>query len=170
MKTLVIHPYDPTTEFLSVIYSEHEDWNVIKSDIGVDRLKSEIKCHDRIIMLGHGNSLGLGVNSKYIIDKNFVPILKKKECVCIWCDADVFTEANGINGLCTGMIISDIDESYLFCVSSTIEEIEFSNKLFASAISKAIDCDNPLDVINSIYQGDSEVISFNSANIFYKKD
>jgi hypothetical protein len=52
MKTLVIHPKDDSTYFLSTIY-EGKDWTII-NDRGKSLLKKLIKTHDRIIMMGHG--------------------------------------------------------------------------------------------------------------------
>jgi hypothetical protein len=51
MKTLVIHPKDSTTDFLSVIYSD-KDWTIINTNISKKVLKEQIKTHDRIVMLG----------------------------------------------------------------------------------------------------------------------
>lgn len=63
MKTLVIHPQDPTTDFLCNIYSD-KDWSIINSHVSSRVLKESIKSHDRIVMLGHGD--------KYIIDSSLV--------------------------------------------------------------------------------------------------
>lgn len=58
MKTLVIHPKDITTDFLSDIYSD-KDWTVININVSKSFLKKQIKEHDRIVMLGHGTGEGL---------------------------------------------------------------------------------------------------------------
>jgi len=52
MKTLVIHPFDVTTGFLSVIYEGKKDWTVIDTNVSSKFLKEQIKNHNRIIMLG----------------------------------------------------------------------------------------------------------------------
>ena len=44
MKTLIIHPKDSTTDFLSEIYS-HKDWTVINTNTSKKVLKEQIKTH-----------------------------------------------------------------------------------------------------------------------------
>lgn len=58
MKTLVIHPKNSTTDFLSVI-SFNKNWTVINTNITKRILKESIKSHDRIIMLSNGTELRL---------------------------------------------------------------------------------------------------------------
>ena len=51
MKTLCIHPNDPTTTMLNVIY-EDKDWDIINdTSITKEELKEKMKDYDRIIML-----------------------------------------------------------------------------------------------------------------------
>ena len=64
MKTLVIHPKDSTTDFLSDIYIDKE-WTLITKNVSKKILKESIKEHDRIIMLGHGTEKGL-IGSSFI--------------------------------------------------------------------------------------------------------
>ena len=59
MKTLVIHPKDPTTEFLTPIYANLNDKTVVTDGITKSELRVLIEIHDRIIMLGHGFQYGL---------------------------------------------------------------------------------------------------------------
>jgi hypothetical protein len=49
MKTLVIHPKDQTTDFLSIIYQD-KDWTLITDNPSKKYLKEQIKSHDRIIV------------------------------------------------------------------------------------------------------------------------
>ncbi len=58
MKTLLIHAEDPTTDFLSTIY-DGKDWTIVKKNIGKSKIKSLIKEHDIIVMMGHGTEKGL---------------------------------------------------------------------------------------------------------------
>ena len=59
MKTLVIHPEDKSTDFLSPIYAPITNKTVIKGGIYKSELQGLIESHDRIIMLGHGAPYGL---------------------------------------------------------------------------------------------------------------
>ena len=78
--TLVIHPEDQSTNFLSKIY-EGKDWKVIRTDITDKELQNIIKEHDRIIMLGHGTPYGLIGFGRMLVNSNHVYLLKNKECV-----------------------------------------------------------------------------------------
>lgn len=172
MKTLVIHPKDASTDFLSKIYLD-KGWDII-TDIKISKkkLKEEIKSHDRIVLLGHGTENGLGVlknyQINYIIDSNYVYLLREKECVCIWCNADKFVTKYGLTGLYTGMIISEIDEAYMYGIRTNIDEIEFSNKLFANVISKYIDIKDIISIKTEYHGVNNEVIMFNEQNIYVK--
>lgn len=167
MKTLVIHPTDYTTRFLTLIHKD-KDWTVITEDATKKFLKKQIKNHDRIVMLGHGTELGLLGYGKYIIDSSFIYLLSEKECVCIWCNADVFVEKYGLKGFYTGMIISEIDEAYYCGVRVEEDVLLDSNWLFAEAIQYSIDKPDMLEKAHSIYIGDSHVVEFNKSNMYYE--
>jgi len=91
MKTLVIHPKDETTRFLSTIYAD-KDWTVIDAVHPQKKMiKQAMKDHDRIVMLGHGTESGLvNVDFNPIIDSNLVYLLRDKICVSIWCHLFLF--------------------------------------------------------------------------------
>jgi len=179
MKTLVIHPKDNSTDFLSAIY-EGMDCDIISECVSKRALKETIKNHDRIIMLGHGTQYGLIgyrnpqtrlFRSPYlIIDSNFVYLLREKECVCIWCNADIFVEKYNLKGFYTGMIISEVEEALDYCVTATKEEIEFSNKLLAESVKKAINSHFIVGIIKESYKSDTnQVIHFNQENLYFNK-
>ena len=81
--TLVIHPKDPTTDFLSEIYENKSDWKIVREYVSNSRLRGLIGTHSRIIMLGHGTSNGLIGLNRFIIDSKFVYLLRNKQCVCV---------------------------------------------------------------------------------------
>lgn len=148
--------------------------------MGKSKLKPLIKAHDRIIMMGHGTEKGLlSVEPKnvakffsmgFLVDSNFVYLLREKLCVCIWCNADVFFLKYGLKGFYTGMIVSEPQEALLFCERPyDDEEINSSNKLFASAIKQAIDSSDMLGVAKSIYVGDGNIVSFNKQRLYESK-
>jgi len=163
MKTLVIHPTDPSTEFLSAIYAD-KNWTVVK-DCRLKDLKLSIKSHDRIIMLGHGSKYGLFGKNNVMIDNRLVYLLKDKINICIWCDADGFVKKYKLKSpLYTGMIISDIDEAAYLSVD--INGIEESNNLLAKAIGTFIDTDTPILNIKEMYRGENEVFNYNTQRIY----
>lgn len=176
MKTLVIHPKDPSTDFLSVIY-KGKDWTVINSPQVSSRiLKDAIKAHDRIIMLGHGTQDGLiaftnreKFHYRYLIDSNWVQMLRQKDTVCIWCNADKFVEKYELKGFYTGMIISEYEEALMYSVSCMYVDIDVSNRAFAESIKEAIVQPNMLEVAKSLYTTlNNSVIQFNKQNLYYR--
>lgn len=168
MNTLVIHPFDPTTHFLSEIYSDIK-CTVIVGNVSKKTLKDEIKAHDRIIMLGHGSGLGLFGFGRLFIDSNYVYSLRKKtDCVYIWCNANEFVNKYGLRGFNTGMIISDFEEALMYSVKESGDDINQSNSLFATAIKNAIDAPDMLQTAKDQYVSESNnVILFNSRNLYY---
>ena len=72
-KTLVIHPEDPTTDFLKNIY-QGMGFTEIRRNFNSIELKALISEHDRIIMLGHGFHLGLLDHFKIVIDDSYAQI------------------------------------------------------------------------------------------------
>jgi hypothetical protein len=167
MKTLVIHPLDNSTLFLSDIYQD-EKWLVIDNNPSTKYLVEQIKLHDRIVMLGHGTEEGLLGFGRFIINSKLVYLLRSKFCVCIWCNADKFVEKYKLHGFYTGMIISEVEEALDFCITATNDDINHSNNLFSAAIKNSINTDNFLIEAKKHYVGDSAVIQFNKNNIYYK--
>lgn len=167
--TLVIHPKDNTTDFLCDIYMG-KDWTIVNKLISKSELRRLIKTHDRIIMLGHGSEYGLFdlANDRFVIDSRWVDMLRKKECVCIWCNANVFFEKYGLKGFYTGMIVSEIMEAYLYSLPTDIDLIEESNKLFATSIKESIDTNNMLENAKNKYDASKNlIIDFNKDNLYY---
>lgn len=169
MKTLVIHPIDVTTGFLEEIY-QGKDYTVIDHNIGKKELKTAIKEHDRIIMLGHGDGMGLFGYDRYIIDSTLVYLLREKICICIWCYAQDFVERYNLNGFYTGMFISDGMEAIIECVDATDHEINESNQLFAKVIGESLDSENIITDIILNYNVDSDVAKYNRSRLFLNKN
>lgn len=167
MKTLVIHPKDSTTDFLSEIYS-NKDWTVINTNPSKKSLKELIKKHDRIVMLGHGTEEGLIGFKRFVIDSTWVYLLREKVCVYIWCNADVFVKKYNLKGFYTGMIISEYEEAIMCCVPTNLQWLLESNKDFALAIKNSIDEENMLEKAKLLYEGNSSVVEFNRNNLYYK--
>jgi len=165
MKTLVIHPFDITTGFLEDIYINH-DWTIIDTNVSHKIMKDSIKSHNRIIMLGHGSDLGLLGFGRYMIDSKLVYLLREKDCICIWCNANMFVEKYKLKGFYTGMIISEYEEAVYCDVNTTLEEIYISNVLFADSIKKSITQLQILDEMLKHYTGDSNVIMYNRNNLY----
>lgn len=165
MKTLVIHPEDHTTEFLTTIYANLNNKTVIKGGVSKSELRELIEAQDRVLMLGHGSPYGLLSRGQffevglYVIDASMAPTLKKKSnCMYIWCYADQFVQKNGLSGLCTGMFISERGEADIYGFDEVdINLIEQSNLSFAYMFSKY--SNEPLDVLYSKLLDEYDLLS-----------
>ena len=118
MKTLVIHPHDPTTEFLKPVYEHVPDRAVITGGVTREELGALIDSHDRIMMMGHGSPAGLLAVGQFpgagifIVDHRLMPVLeKKKNSIFIWCNADHFVEYYELDGFYSGMFVSEVHEA-----------------------------------------------------------
>jgi len=152
MKNLIIHPTDSSTEFLKPIYANVSDAIILNGGATKDQVKELITRHDRVIMLGHGSPYGLfsigqfaGENG-YVIDSTMVPLLKDKECISIWCNADKFMNQHELNGFYSGMFISEVSEATYCGLPGTEQEtVTASNDYFAELLGEVIN--EPLSVI-----------------------
>ena len=148
MKTLVIHPSDSSTVFLTGIYENipEEDKTVITGGINEEQLVELIKTHDRVMMMGHGSPHGLfnvgkfKIPEMYVIDKRHVPLLSEKEDnVFIWCNADMFVNFYNLKGFYTGMFISETGEAAYCGLPGTSQDIvDESNYGFTNIIKKFV--------------------------------
>jgi len=166
MKTLVIHPRDKSTEFLSLIY-KGKDWTIFNghaSEISKSKFRTLVKGHDRIIMMGHGFPGGLFMSH---INPEIVYLLREKECICIWCNADQFVEKYKLKGFYTGMFISEVGEANYFNIYPTQDEVDFSNHLFTDLVAENIDKETLHQTLKeSYYSDDCPVIQFNNDRLY----
>lgn len=148
MKTLIIHPKDPTTTFLAGIYKNLTNKTVVTGGITKDELRKHILDHDRILMMGHGSTAGLfgvgqfNMEDTYIIDDSMVEILRDKIAIFVWCNADKFVQRHSLYGFYSGMFLSQEDEAiyYNFWNLNDLERlINESNYEFSSILSKHLD-------------------------------
>jgi hypothetical protein len=103
--------------------------------------------------MGHGTRQGLlavgsfKTNTGYIVDTINVSLLEDKECIYIWCNANVFVERYQLKGFYSGMFISEVNEAY-YCGVNHVNQImvTLSNNYFSSLLKKCIDKD-----LHSIY-------------------
>ncbi len=143
MKTLVIHPEDKTTYFLKAVYSKLNNYTLITSG-SKNEVNLAISSHDRIIMMGHGSPWGLlsvgQFDSLYVIDDSTAPILKYKECIFIWCNADKYVLRHSLKGLFSGMFISEVGEAIMMGLplipQKTVDE---SNYFFSKVLGQGIE-------------------------------
>lgn len=172
MKTLFVHPYDPSTEFLHIVYDRHannSDVTIINGE-KLNKIKRKdfikaIKDNDRIVFMGHGTEYGLldMIRKRYVITPNEVQFIKDKEVICYWCNANIFVEKYDLNAFSTGMFVSEIDEAKWYNLPTEQELIDESNTLFCKTLSSCIFDSLEIihDRINNEYIGDNPIIKFN---------
>jgi len=118
-------------------------------------------------MMGHGYPGGLFFTA---INSSMVYLLRQKDCVCIWCNADQFVEKYGLRGFYTGMFISEVGEAYGRGIKALQDEVTYSNVLFAMELNKVIDEPNVHSLIKESYKGvfENDVIRFNNERLYYR--
>lgn len=145
MNRLIIHPKDETTDFLCPIYDHLTNITVVKRNLPSNVMNSLIRCHDQVIMLGHGGPNGLfGAPYPNIIGAVHVEALaEKNNNIFIWCHANQFVEMHKLQGFSTSMFISE-DQEAVWCLNEGYEahvdenSIHEQNELFARIIGENI--------------------------------
>jgi hypothetical protein len=169
--TVVFHPHDPTTSFLSAIYVD-KGFDIVNDPfIEPDIVEKLIETHDRIICLGHGSPDGLIGGYDMIINSSLAPLLREKRLISIFCNADIFMNKHELKGFYSGMFISECQEGDLFDIPYNDEsQIERSNNIFASSLGKHIDSgdSNILELVKQEYHDeDDAIITFNSNRLYF---
>ena len=181
MKTLVIHPKDPTTDFLKPIYQALPDTTVVEGGVFKDEIIDLILQHDRVIMLGHGTPSGLLAVGRFpgdpppwnIIDHTMVPYLRRTENIFIWCNADQFVKHHNLKGLYSGMFISEVEEAEYCGVKADQNQVDTSNYLFSYLLGAQLLIDPDLRGAHqnvgsqySILAESNKVVNYNSRRWF----
>ena len=180
---LVIHPKDKTTAMLSALYEGLEAQVVDdrRSTKEMGHLLHHVSTQERIMLLGHGSDKGLfyrADDSKEGFDKVIVGHphayhLRKHggNIVAVWCNADQFARAEGLHGLFTGMIVSELNEALLYQVETTQEELDRENVKLARRLRALLDERIPLSEIpkRMLAMDDvhSPLTTFNYNNFYY---
>ena len=156
---LVIHPKDKTTAMLSALYDELEaqvveDYRTTKE---MGRLLHHVSTQERIMLLGHGSDKGLFFRKddskdefdKVIVGHSHAYHLRKHggNIVAVWCNAYQFARAEGLHGLFSGMIVSELNEALLYQVETTQEELDRENVKLARRLRALLDERIPLNEI-----------------------
>lgn len=146
-KVLVIHPEDPSTEFLTSIYENIPNKTVITKGLYPHEITHAIIDHDQVIMLGHGTPRGLmsigqfPETGGYVINESHSRFLSQKEDnIYIWCYASDYVKTHNLKGFASGMFISEAMEAYACGLSSyTHQEVKDQNNFFSELVGKVID-------------------------------
>lgn len=170
MRTLFIHPTDPSTEFLNSVYADYvgnDDVTIIEGTrISHAVIKRALKDADRIIFMGHGTEYGLldMIGNRYVITSKDLQFFKNKPVICYWCNANIFVDKYDLNAFATGMFVSEIKEANWFNLPMDQNLIDASNNLFCKILSRCLfdDVNTIMSVIDRAYiDNNNPIICFN---------
>lgn len=140
-KKLIIHPEDPSTDFLKSLYLNEE---ALTKSIGNTHLRRQLQNSKEIWLLGHGSGeFGLlDLRSRFgilnIVGPKHVQFLRDKLVVGVFCNANIFAIKYKLTELFTGMIISETQEALDWNISATEDEIFDENMYFANDLNHCI--------------------------------
>ena len=148
---LVIHPEDQTTSMLKGLY-EGAVCTLISKPLSrrdMRRLLRETEPNERVLLLGHGSANGLfhredpssAQFDSFIISHAHAYPLRKHgaNLVGIWCHAADFARRERLQGLFSGMIISDMEEAQQYHVHTTQEELDRENIKLVERLRSLLD-------------------------------
>ena len=105
-----------------------------------------------------------------MIDGPMTSLLRGRECVCIWCNADQYVRQHGLSGFYTGMIVSEPNEARMFDLPMDPAPINDSNRLFAEAVRDSIFKENVLELTRQAYHSKvNQVIAYNRNNLYFRE-
>ena len=181
-KVLIIHPFDRTTDFLKPIYENIPYKTIITGGVEPEVIKKEIENHDRIFMMGHGCPDGLFSIGRFpnarglVINSGHVELLKQKECISIWCNADEFMLRQDLKGFYSGMFISEVGEArYCGFPETRQPEVTESNDTFAKILGRHSNksLENMFKETRKEYENlanTSNVARYNHERLYYTTD
>ena len=170
MRTLFLHPTDPSTEFGDLIYQDYLDWDDVTVITGtrISRriIREALQSHDRIVFIGYGTELGMLdiLGKRYVITADDLQFFHNKPIICFWRNANIFAEKYDLNAFATGMFVSEVDEAVYFGLPTDQKMIDASNILMCNILSRCA-FDGPADIRNVAERGyidvNNPIICFN---------
>lgn len=175
MKTLVIHPLDPSTEFLREIYA-NINCTVVRHPHPRRELDALIESHDQVIGLGHGSPQGLfgwWGGMVYAIGALQAPLLADKEHIYIWCHADQYVKKHNLKGFSSGMFISEVAEAQMYGINAPRTQVEVSNYAFAYTLGRCLEKRMGAKriyetVTKEYFEPADPVVTFNAKRMIYE--
>jgi hypothetical protein len=176
MKQLIIHIKDESTRFLEPIYDHNPLITLVRHNLPAHVMNTLIRCHDQVVMLGHGGPSGLfGPHMHPIIGAENVEALAEKDNnVFIWCHANQFVEKHKLRGFTTSMFISE-DAEAVFCLPEDQYQMIYDehavyeqNYLFARLVGENIHL--PIDKMYANVKGEfvaENIVSDNKSIVEY---
>ena len=180
---LVVHPQDRTTAVFQVLY-EGLGAQVVTRDSSnkeMRHLLHHTSPSKRIMLLGHGSDKGLYFRKNdeeegfdgIIVGHPQAYYLRKHSggIIGIWCHAVEFAKKEGLHGLFSGMIISEMSEAEEYGVDTDKESIDRTNRIMFTQLRRLLDDGTPLHEIperlKALDTTQSELSRFNYERFFY---
>ncbi len=180
---LVIHPKDKTTAMLSALYDGLGAQVVTdyRSTKETGHLLHHVSTQERIMLLGHGSDKGLFFRKddsknefdKIIVGHSHAYHLRRHggNLVAVWCNADRFACAEGLHGLFSGMIITELCEAEQYGIKTSQEELNRENVKLSLRLRSLLIENTPLSEIPKLLLPMDDVHSplttFNYKNFAY---
>ena len=148
MNTLIVHPFDESTNVLERVYSGMPYDVLHRRNLTRQDVENAIEAgnYDRIVCLGHGTPEGLYnfYTDKYVFDRG---TYKNKvaprgiEVIAVWCNANdfflKFDEPDTV--FSTGMFISEKREAERYFVEEIEDDvIQAQFRLFSNVLREAV--------------------------------
>lgn len=179
---LVIHPSDSTTKVLSSLYQKEKDAIVLTQNASTAEIKRSLHHlpkSERLMLLGHGSDAGLFSREKdgeefnrIIVGHQHSYYLRgRSNIVGIWCNADQFARKEGLHGLFSGMIISEMEEAEQYGIPTDQEELDIELQIFVHWLEKFVNSDTPLhkipEYMKNILYHPCLLNEFNYRNLYF---
>ena len=147
---IVVHPSDPSTGMLGLIYEGLDNVTLFDSWEQRDQIRAAIAAAPReepVLLLGHGCPYGL-YDLRYglvLTDADAELLKDRPNLVGIWCYASDYASRHGLKGFFSGMFISEEPEAWVNGVDAESGEIDGKAWDFAGRFGDMLRAGMPLE-------------------------
>ena len=140
----------------------------------VDKVLRE-RPDETLMGLGHGCDMGLfGASEPIVIGERNIELLKGRQLICIWCNADRFASKHlELSGFFTSMFISNASEAARYGFTADEEDIFKEVTLFAERVNRLIKNDTEIsewpDILQNQADMDKYYVRFNYEGLQYRR-
>ena len=183
---LVIHPQDRTTDMLCALYEGVPNVTLMREKVyskaEVNHALHHTPALERIMLLGHGGELGLysrDDDSSDVLEFDHLLVAHPHAynlrthltTIGVFCNANLFAKREGLHGLFTGMIITELSEAAMYNIPTTQDELNRENVLFAQRLGTLLRNKVSLRDIPAIFRdtdtAHTPLTEFNYNNLYY---
>ena len=174
---IVIHPKDPSTKMLSLLYEGLEGVTLFDSWLQRDEICAALAAapkEEPVLLLGHGCPRGL-FDMRYglvITDADAELLRDRPNLVGIWCFASDYAFAHKLKGFFSGMFISEEPEAWVNGVDAEADEIDGKTWDFARRFGDMLRAGESLaDIARELSDArhrDSDLTRFNYSRLTWR--